>query len=165
MGVMKYGCFMAVLDAIDWDVREPNPASCRASIAPIAPRVLLADDQEEILLAIAAMLEEEFDIVGLAENGTQVLDLVLKRSPDVLVLDIFMPVMNGMETATSLRASGCPVKVLFLTVIDDSDFVQSAISMGALGYVLKPHLATDLIPAIRAVLQGRLYVSPCMHWS
>ena len=57
---MKYVCFMAVLDAIDWDIHESNPASCRARIVPIAPRVLLADDQEEILLTIAALLEEEF---------------------------------------------------------------------------------------------------------
>ena len=156
---------MAVLNAIDWETSEAQPSSCRTTIAHIAPRILLADDQEEILRTVATMLGEEFEIVGFAENGVQVMDLVLKRSPDVLVLDIFMPVMNGMETATCLRASGCATKVLFLTVVEDSDFVETAISMGALGYVVKPHLATDLVPAIRAVLQGRLYISPCMHWS
>jgi DNA-binding NarL/FixJ family response regulator len=156
---------MAVLNAIDWDTLDAEAEKCRADIAHIAPRILLADDQVEILRTIAAMLQEEFDIVGLAENGGQVLDLALKRSPDVLVLDIFMPVLNGMDAAVRLKASGCPAKLLFLTVVEDSDFVETAVSIGALGYVLKPRLATDLIPAIRSVLQGRLYISPGMHWS
>ncbi|HEV2733173.1 MAG TPA: response regulator transcription factor [Terriglobales bacterium] len=156
---------MAVLNAIDWDTLDAEAEGSRASIAYIAPRILLADDQEEILRTIATMLQEEFEIVGLAENGAQVLDLALKRCPDVLVLDIFMPVLNGMDAAARLNASGCPAKVLFLTVVEDLDFIETAISMGVLGYVLKPRLATDLIPAIRSVLQGRLYISPCMHWS
>jgi DNA-binding NarL/FixJ family response regulator len=156
---------MAVLNAIDWDALEVEAKRCRASIAHITPRILLADDQKEILRTIATMVQEEFEIVGLAENGAQVLDLALKRHPDVLVLDIFMPVLNGMDAAMRLKASGCPAKVLFLTVVEDSDFIETAISMGVLGYVLKPRLATDLIPAIRSVLQGHLYISPCMHWS
>jgi DNA-binding NarL/FixJ family response regulator len=155
---------MAVLHAIDWDTLDEETEISRSSISHIAPRILLADDQVEVLRTIATMLQEEFEIVGLAENGRQVLDLALKRSPDVLVLDIFMPVLNGMDAAARLKASGCPARVLFLTVVEDSDFVETAISMGVLGYVLKPRLATDLIPAIRSVLQGRLYISPCMHW-
>jgi len=113
---------------------------------------------------VAMMLESEFQIVGQAENGKEVLELVSRRSPNVLVLDIFMPLLNGIEAAHRVRASGVSTAVVILTVNEDLDFLRAAISVGALGYVLKSHLATDLIPAIRAVLQGDLYVSPSMHF-
>ena len=154
---------MAFLSTIDWNTREAHAGARSKTGAHIPPRVLLADDQQEILGAIATMLRGEFTIVGLAENGAQVLDLVVKESPDVLVLDILMPVLNGLETAAWLKASGCPAKILFVTVQDDPAVVESAISVGALGYVLKPHLATDLIPAIRSVLEGRQYISSSVH--
>jgi DNA-binding NarL/FixJ family response regulator len=156
---------MPILNVIDSDTSESQAEGCCASVARLVPRILLADDQEEILRTVAKMLEDEFDVVGFAENGTQVIDLALKRLPDVLVLDICMPIMNGIDTAERLKASGCPAKLLFLTALEDADFVETAISTGALGYVLKPHLATDLIPAIRSVLQGRLYIAPTMRWS
>jgi len=76
-----------------------------------------------------------------------------------------MPVLNGIEVAASLRASGCPAKVLFVTVNEDPDFLDTAMSVGALGYVSKTHLATDLIPAIRSVMDGRIFISPCIHLS
>ncbi len=129
------------------------------------PRVLLADDQEEIRRTVASMLENEFEVVGLAENGKQVLEFVSKECPDVLVLDIFMPELNGIDTAASLRASGCRAKVLFVTVHEDPDFLERAMSVGALGYVSKAHLATDLVPAIRSVMESRIYISPSMHLS
>jgi DNA-binding NarL/FixJ family response regulator len=127
------------------------------------PRILLADDQREILQTVASMLEYEYQIVGLAEDGQEVLQLAETSSPDLLILDIFMPVLSGFDTAMRLRKSGSLVKILFLTVHEDPDFVNAAISLGALGYVLKPHLVTDLIPAIRGVLEGHLYVSPKIH--
>jgi DNA-binding NarL/FixJ family response regulator len=156
--------FMAVLNAIDWGTLDEEVQSCRERLAHIAPRILLADDQLEMRRMVATMLQKDFEIVGLAENGAQVLDLAFKRFPDVLVLDIFMPVLNGMDAAERLKECGCPAKVLFLTMVEDRDFIETAISIGVLGYVLKPHLATDLIPAIRSALRGRLYVSPRMHW-
>lgn len=127
-----------------------------------APRILLADDQLEILRSVSSLLQDQYKIVGVAEDGQRVLELVQAESPDVLVLDIFMPVLNGFETAIRLRASGSVTKLLFLTVQEDMDFVDTAISVGALGYVLKAHLITDLLPAVREVLKGNVYMSPSL---
>jgi DNA-binding NarL/FixJ family response regulator len=151
---------MACVNAVEWDACEAQPKDRRSRHGRIIPRVLLADDQEEIRRTVASILEDECEIVGLAENGKQVLDLVIDRSPDVLVLDIFMPVLNGIETAACLKASGCPAKVLFVSVHEDPDFVDSAMSVGALGYVSKAHLATDLIPCIHSVMENHIYISP-----
>jgi DNA-binding NarL/FixJ family response regulator len=129
---------------------------------PTGPRILLADDQREILQAVAMILKEEFQVVGLAEDGNAVLQLLPSLSADVIVLDIFMPKLNGIETALRLKSSGSTVKVVFLTVNEDPDFLFAAMSTGAQGYVLKPHLATDLVPALWTVLAGRTFVSPSM---
>ena len=126
------------------------------------PRILLADDQQAVLRTVSSLLQGKYELVGVAENGERVLELVRTKSPDLAVLDICMPVLNGIETAVRLRASGSNIKLVFLTVHEDSDFVDTAISVGALGYVLKPHLVTDLLPAIREVLKGRVYISPSM---
>jgi DNA-binding NarL/FixJ family response regulator len=128
-----------------------------------APQVLLADDQEEILRTVALILGTEFDIVGWAENGLRAVDLATRLSPDVLVLDISMPVVNGIEAACYLKELGSPARVIFLTVLSDPEFVEAALSAGALGYVLKPSLATDLVPAIWAVMQGHTFISPSMQ--
>jgi DNA-binding NarL/FixJ family response regulator len=127
------------------------------------PRVFLADDQEEVLRMVASMLNDEFQIVGLAQDGSDVLKLVPGLSPDVLVLDILMPVMNGIETVEHLNASGSRTRVIFLTVHEDPDFLYAAMAAGAQAYVLKPRMATDLVPALRNVLAGHTFVSPSMH--
>jgi DNA-binding NarL/FixJ family response regulator len=131
----------------------------------VVPTILLADDHEEMRRTVASVLQDEFQIVGMAENGVQVIELALSALPDVMVLDIFMPFVNGIETAIRVKAFGCPSKVLFLTVEEDPDFAEVAMSIGALGYVLKARLATDLIPAIHAALEGRVYISRSMHSS
>ena len=124
------------------------------------PRILLADDRQEILDTVSCVLDGEGEVVGYAEDGEQVLKLARTKSPDLVVLDLFMPVLNGIETARRLKGD-CPhIKVLFLTVCDDSDFVETAISEGALGYVLKSRLMTDLVPAIHGVLRNCVYISP-----
>ena len=128
------------------------------------PRVFLADDQKEMLQAVAQVLEGQFKIVGTAEDGLHAFELAPLLSPDVLVLDIAMPVMNGIEVASRLRNQGSKAKVVFLTVHEDTDFVDAAMSAGALGYVLKPCLATDLVPAIWRALEGRTFVSPSISW-
>jgi len=153
---------MACVNAVEWGVLEAQPKALRSVRERRIPRVLLADDQEEIRRTVASLLEHECEIVGVAENGMQVLDLVVERSPDVLVLDIVMPLLNGIETAVRLRASGCQSKVLFVSIHEDLDFVDSAISAGGLGYVSKAHLATDLIPGIRTVMENRIYLSPSL---
>ena len=156
---------MAYVNAVEWGARGVRAKDRSSARGYIVPRIVLADDQEEVRRTVALMLEDEFEIVGLAENGKQVLELVIQRSPDVLVLDIFMPVLNGIETAACLKDAGCPTRVLFITVHEDPEFLDTAMSVGALGYVLKAHLATDLIPAIRSVMEGCIYISPSMHSS
>jgi DNA-binding NarL/FixJ family response regulator len=130
----------------------------------LVPEIVLADDQSEMRQTVAAMLEREFRIVGLAKDGREGLELVLSCSPNVAVLDLFMPILSGIQATKHVKAAGSDTAVVILTVADDPDFCKAAMSVGALGYVLKPHLATDLVPAIRSALQGHFYVSPSMHF-
>ncbi len=123
------------------------------------PRVLLADDQEQVLQTIAEIVSERFEIVGMAKNGRRVLELVYLLSPDVVLLDVSMPVMNGFEAASRLKKAGSSAKVVFLTVHDDPGFVQAALSAGGSGYVLKTCLATDLIESILIVMRGGIFIS------
>ena len=124
------------------------------------PRVLLADDLPEMLENVARQLRGRFDIVGLAANGQQAIEAVAALDPDLLVLDISMPIVNGIQAATRIRDSRCRTKMIFLTVLDDPDYIDAAFAAGALAYVLKSRLATDLIPAIEAVLHGQEYALP-----
>jgi DNA-binding NarL/FixJ family response regulator len=123
-------------------------------------RILLADDQREILEAVARLLKDQFDVIAAVTNGERVIEAAVRLAPDLLVLDISMPIMNGLEAAFCLRESGSKAKVIFLTVNQDPDIVEMALSIGALGYVLKQRLATDLIRAIREALDNRIFVSP-----
>jgi len=123
-------------------------------------RVLLADDHETVLARIRAILGEEFDIVGTVSNGSEAVDEVWRLDPDVLVIDISMPVLDGLQAVSRLQAAKCRTKTVFLTVHKDHDFVAAAFSAGALGYVAKSDVTTDLVPAIHNALDGRLYISP-----
>jgi len=123
-------------------------------------RVLLADDHAAMIARVRWQLGEEFDIVGTAQNGQEALEAVFRFDPDVLVIDISMPVMNGFEAASRIRDAGCKTKVIFFTIHEGADFVSAAFSSGALGYVTKSRLSTDLVTAIRDALAGRSYVSP-----
>ena len=131
--------------------------------APITPRVILADDQKEMLRAVVLTLRDEFRVVGTAENGTEAVDLTTRLCPDVLVLDVCMPVENGISAAYHLRDLGSTTKVVFLTLNQDPDFVEAAMSAGALGYVLKQSLAAELVPAIWSAMHGTLFISPSLH--
>ena len=131
--------------------------------APITPRVILADDQKEILRAVIVVLRDEFRVVGTAENGTEAVDLTTRLCPDVLVLDVCMPVENGISAAYHLRDLGSTTKVVFLTVNQDPDFVEAAMSAGALGYVLKQSLAAELVPAIWSAMHGHVFISPSIN--
>jgi DNA-binding NarL/FixJ family response regulator len=123
-------------------------------------RILLADDQPEMLAAVTRLLEDEFDIVAAIVNGEEAIEAVASLDPDLLVLDISMPALNGLEAASRLKSSALRTKIIFLTVHEDIDFVEAAFLAGALGYVLKGRFTTDLIPAIREVLQGRVFCFP-----
>lgn len=122
--------------------------------------VLLADDHQAVLRAAAALLEPSFEIVGTVADGKALVDSALRLRPDVLVVDISMPLLNGIEAMQRLREAGLTAKVVFLTVHDDPDFVRAALTFGNIGYVIKPRMASDLIPAIRHALAGRTFISP-----
>ena len=123
-------------------------------------RVLLADDHEEFLAVEARLLEPEFEVVTTARDGRAALEEAARLGPDVLILDISMPVLDGLETARQLRAAGSRAKIVFLTVHGDPDYVRAGLAAGASGYVVKSRLASDLVPALRAALAGRSFVSP-----
>jgi DNA-binding NarL/FixJ family response regulator len=122
-------------------------------------RVLLADDHEDFLAAVVRHLEPQVEVVKTVGNGQALLDEAARLEPDVIVLDISMPVLNGIEAARKLKAMGSLAKIVFLTVHADSDYVRAALGTGALGYVLKSELASDLLPCLKEVLVGRSFVS------
>jgi len=122
-------------------------------------RILLADDHQMVLQRVCELLGEDFDIVGAVNNGQDAVVAALRLNPDVLVIDISMPILNGLQAVQQLRTAKQPTKVVFLTVHRDEDFVAAALSTGALGYVTKSDVATDLVPAIFEALAGRIYVS------
>jgi DNA-binding NarL/FixJ family response regulator len=121
-------------------------------------RVLLADNHEAILAQVRAVLGEEFEVVGAVKNGLEALAEVRRLDPDVLVIDISMPILDGLEAASQL-SSERRTKIIFLTVHEDEDFIAAAFSAGASAYVIKSDVTTDLIPAIREALDGRTYIS------
>ena len=124
-----------------------------------SPRVVLADDLPGMLEMVTQLLRDNFEIVGYAQDGEDAIKAATIYDPDLLVLDIEMPFRNGIQVASHLRDSGCRAKVIFLTVHEDPDYVEGTWSIGALGYVLKSRIATDLLPAVQEVLQGRRFIS------
>jgi DNA-binding NarL/FixJ family response regulator len=125
-------------------------------------RVLLADDHEEFLAVEVQLLElePEFEVVRTARDGREALEQAARLSPDVLILDITMSKMDGIETARRLRAAGSGSKIVFLSVHGDPDYVRAGLAAGATGYVVKSRLASDLVPALREALAGRSFVYP-----
>lgn len=124
-------------------------------------RILLADDHKDIREKVMQQLEPEFEVVGAVEDGNALMEAASQMQPDVCIVDISMPIMSGIQAVTQMKANGSTVKIVFLTVHEDPDFLQAALDTGALGYVVKSRVASDLSPAIRAAIAGRLFVSPC----
>jgi DNA-binding NarL/FixJ family response regulator len=105
-------------------------------------------------------LEPSFDVLGAVGDGESLIEAAGKLQPDVIVTDISMPKLNGIEAVNRLRESGSPAKVVFLTVHADPDFVQAALKTGALAYVSKARISIDFLDAIRQAFEGRIFVSP-----
>jgi len=123
-------------------------------------RVLLADDHKDVCDIVVRLLTPEFEVVGVVPDGRQLLSAESDVLPDVCVIDISMPGMCGIEAARMLKARGSKAEIVFLTVHDDPDFVRAALELGALGYVMKTRIASDLSTAIRAALIGGSFISP-----
>jgi DNA-binding NarL/FixJ family response regulator len=122
-------------------------------------RVLLADDHRGLLEIVRSLLKIEVEIVGCVDNGESLFKSAMELHPDVIVTDISMPRISGIEAVDRLRESGCSSKVVFLTSHSDPDFVDAALKTGALAYVLKNSIATDLLFAIREAFVGRVFIS------
>ena len=122
-------------------------------------RILLADDHPQFLEIVERLLRPTFEIVGIVGDGHALFETGLNSKPDVIVTDISMPVMNGIEAVDELRKANCTSKVIFLTVHSDPDFVRACLAIGALGYIFKPRVAIDLLAAIREALAGHLFIS------
>ena len=123
-------------------------------------RVLLVDDNEAFLARAKAILASQCTVVGVVTSGRAALDAVRTLSPDVVVLDISMDGMSGLEVADRLRRTGSTVPIVFLTVHDEEDVVDAALDAGGTGYVVKPRLTSDLPLAVREACAGRSFVSP-----
>jgi len=122
-------------------------------------RVILAEDLSAVLAAAAALLRESFDIVAMVSDGRAALEATLKLEPDLVVLDISMPAMSGIEVAQELKRQGNNAKIVFLTVHEDPDILKTCRAAGGLGYVVKLLMDTDLIPAINEALAGHVFTS------
>ncbi|HEX5271565.1 MAG TPA: response regulator transcription factor [Gemmataceae bacterium] len=124
------------------------------------PRVLLADDHRLLREAFAQLLQSRCDVVGAVADGRAVLDAAHDLHPDIVVLDIAMPLLNGLDAARQLKRDMPAVKVIFLTVSEDPDLAAEAFRAGASGYLLKNSAASELLQAIEAVSRGQSYVTP-----
>jgi DNA-binding NarL/FixJ family response regulator len=126
--------------------------------SPVKSRVLVADDHLAVLESVCRFLADAYDVVARASDGRQALELARQFQPDVAVIDVRMPVLNGFETLERLKRELPELRVIFLTMHDDDQFVAAAINAGAHGYVLKSRLHLDLMSAIEHSLEGRLFV-------
>lgn len=124
------------------------------------PRIVLGDDHSLILEGLRSVLQNDFEIAGIATNGRELVEIAERLKPDAVVLDISMPLLNGMEAARQIRKTIPATKLLFVTQKSEREYVKAALQMGASGYILKQSLVSELVPALREVLNGRFYITP-----
>jgi DNA-binding NarL/FixJ family response regulator len=124
------------------------------------PRILLADDHRVLLEALAALLAPEFDVLATVTDGRTLVSEALRLRPDLVVLDIAMPLLGGLEAGRQIRSQRNPARLVYLTMNADPDTAAEALRIGALGYVLKASGGDELKMAIRHALEGRSYITP-----
>ena len=124
------------------------------------PRILMADDHLMLLEAFRALLEPEFEVVGTVTDGRMLLAEFARLHPDVVLIDVAMPLLNGLDAGRQLKAQRRSVKLIYLTMNPDPDLAGEAFRLGASGYVLKSSAAHELTQAIREALRGRSYITP-----
>ncbi len=122
-------------------------------------RLVLVDDNPEVLETLIDLLQPTYDIAGAFSDGRSVLQQVSALDPDLIILDISLGDMTGFEIARRLRKSGCPAKIIFLTVHENIDFVRAAFDLDASGYVFKSRISSDLIDAINRACEGGQFSS------
>ncbi len=124
------------------------------------PRVLIADDHKLLVEAFVNLLENKFEVVGKVLDGRALLKEAPRLNPDIIVLDISMPKLNGLEAGEQIKQMMPDVKLIFLTMHEDPDLAVEAFRIGASGYLLKSSAASELFQAVQEVSQGRSYVTP-----
>lgn len=124
------------------------------------PRVILADDHAMILEAFCKLLQPHYEIVATASDGRALLEVAAKLKPDVVVADLAMPLLGGMEAGLRLKEDMPEVKLIFLTMNEDPDLAVEAMASGASGYLLKKSAGSELFLAIERALKGKTYVTP-----
>jgi DNA-binding NarL/FixJ family response regulator len=126
-------------------------------------RVLLADDHSAVLNRVEVLLGSSFEVIGAVTDGQELVSAGIRLAPDVIVADVIMPRLSGIEAAQQLRETGSRARFVFLTVHVEHEFVDACMAEGALGYVVKSHMKTDLIPAIKAAIIGQIFISPVVY--
>jgi DNA-binding NarL/FixJ family response regulator len=129
----------------------------------LRPRFLVADDHAMFAEALRAFLEKTYTVVGAVLDGHAMMDAAVRLRPDVIVLDIGMPLLNGLEAARRIRTQVPNIKFIFLTMHDDPNLAATALELGAVGFVLKHSAGQELLKAIDQVLRGRPYLTPKMR--
>ena len=124
------------------------------------PRVLLADDHHIVLEGLKSLLAGEFDVVGSVQDGRALVDQAATLRPDVIVADISMPRLNGIEAARQIKKADQNIKIVFLTMHPDATYAANAFEAGASGFVLKHSASSELITAIYEAMKGRTFVTP-----
>jgi len=157
--------------APDSHLDSGNTAKYEGTILPSDPleeaivqttTILLCDDNLVVLDHVARMLEKEksYNVVGSVSDGRAVVHEYLRLRPDIILLDISMADVSGIDVARDLRDSGCQAKIIFLTVHEDPDYVNAGMGAGGSAYVVKSRLSQDLLSAINTVLANKIFVSP-----
>jgi DNA-binding NarL/FixJ family response regulator len=123
------------------------------------PRVLLADDHVATALQLRNLLQPHFDVVGMVEDGPALVSAAARLSPDVIVTDVSMPGMDGIDAAVLIRRVDSHARIVFVTVHTDAILVERGLAAGALGYILKDAAGDELVPAVQAALDGHRYIS------
>jgi DNA-binding NarL/FixJ family response regulator len=126
------------------------------------PRILLADDHNMVTEAIRNLLEPEFEVIGVVSDGRALVSQAIKLNPDVIVMDISMPLLNGLEAGRQLKAALPKVKFIYLTMNQDQDIIAEAFKIGAMAFLVKHCAYSELRNAIRQTLLGRSYVTPLL---
>ncbi|MGH9334450.1 MAG: response regulator [Vicinamibacteria bacterium] len=126
------------------------------------PRILLADDHRIVAEGLKALLTPEFELLGVVEDGRELVEKARKLRPDVIVADVTMPHLNGIDALAQLKKSVPDVKVVFLTMHREVAYARRALEAGAFGFVLKHSAPDELVTAIRAALQGKKYITPAI---
>jgi DNA-binding NarL/FixJ family response regulator len=145
-------------------VQVVSDRDCEKKVQPLnRVRVLLADDHHELLQRVTSILATKFEVVGSARNGRDLLAQAQALEPDIVIVDVSMPILNGIDAVRHLVERGSRAKFIFLTLHEDPVFVDACFAAGAMAYIVKNRIPMDLIIAVQEVLLGRQFVSPPLN--